>query len=384
MFLLKNLSIFFKYFFKARWVIRLPKKNKFVLVDGIYNPFLKYIKKHYFTILHRRGEEINFSILLKCLLKLKFTTLDYCDEFIKHVSPRLILTAFDYHTIFYKLSKKTGIKTLLLQKGKRATTENIIRNSNWYFSKNSKKKNFVDYFMVFNSAVKKFYSKKVSGDFFEIGSFENNFTKPDLKKQIKEIVFISNYSTKDEINKHKINKGENENIVAFHLNELAKKNNIKFNILPRNRIYPDLLNGELDFYNKILKNNFKFILNRNKTSYELLLNYKYIFASYSNLAQECLVKGTRAGFISVKSKENPVSMYRFGQFEGLKKDGLFWTSSYKLNLKEINRVFNFVTKIKYSTWIKKTKPYYKKIMIFDYKNKIFKKIIKKYIKPNER
>ena len=149
MFLLKNLSIFFKYFFKARWVIRLPKKNKFVLVDGIYNPFLKYIKKHYFTILHRRGEEINFSILLKCLLKLKFTTLDYCDEFIKHVSPRLILTAFDYHTIFYKLSKKTGIKTLLLQKGKRATTENIIRNSNWYFSKNSKKKKFCRLFYGF-------------------------------------------------------------------------------------------------------------------------------------------------------------------------------------------------------------------------------------------
>ena len=58
------------------------------------------------TVLCRRGEEINLYILLKCLLKVKISTLDYCDEFIKHVSPKLILTAFDYHTIFYKLVEK--------------------------------------------------------------------------------------------------------------------------------------------------------------------------------------------------------------------------------------------------------------------------------------
>ena len=55
------------------------------------------------TVLCRRGEEINLYILLKCLLKVKISTLDYCDEFIKHVSPKLILTAFDYHTIFYNV-----------------------------------------------------------------------------------------------------------------------------------------------------------------------------------------------------------------------------------------------------------------------------------------
>ena len=130
--MVKNLIIFFKYFLKAKWTIKLPKKNKFILFDGIYNPFLKYIKKKDFTILYRRGEEINFSILLKCLLKLKFTTLDYCSEFIKHVSPRLILTAYDYHTIFYKLSKKTGIKTLMLQKGKRSENEGIIKFKEFY------------------------------------------------------------------------------------------------------------------------------------------------------------------------------------------------------------------------------------------------------------
>ena len=81
-----------KYIFKAKWTIKLPKKNKFVLVDGEYNPFLKYINNKDITILYRRGEEIYFPILLKCFFKLKFSPVEYCAEFIKHVSPKLILS----------------------------------------------------------------------------------------------------------------------------------------------------------------------------------------------------------------------------------------------------------------------------------------------------
>ena len=375
-----SVFIFFKYILKAKWIVKLPKKNNFVLVDGIYNPFLRYIKKKNFTILHRRGEEINFSILIKCFLKLKFTTLDYCVEFIKHVEPKLILTAFDYHTIFYKLSKKTGIKTLMLQKGQRFLSEGIIANSNYYFPKKSKKIFFVDYFFHYNNSTKKFYDKRITANFFETGSFENNFTKPDLNKQKEEIIFISNYAPKS----LDANKSENEDVVAFYLHKLAKKNNIKFNILPRFRRSSDNLNWdealkeEKFFYKKLLKNNYKFIIEKRKTSYDLMLNYKYIFTTYSTLGIECLVNGIRVGFIMFKSSKNPASLYRFGKMENLKKNGLFWSAFSKLNIREINRVFDFVTKTKYSVWIKKTKPYSKKMMNFDYKNKVFKNILKQH------
>ena len=369
-----NLKVFFIYIFRSKWRIKLPKKNKFILVDGNYNPFIKYIKKKYITVLHRRGEEINLSILLKCLFKLKFSRLDYCDEFIRHVSPKLILTAFDYHTIFYKLSKKTGIKTLMLQKGQRTSIDGIISNSNYYFPINSKKKFYVDYVLLFNSAVRKFYSKRINGNFFEIGSFENNFSKINFKKQKKEIVFISNYSHSSK------NKCENEDTVAFYLNELAKKKNIRFNILPRYRNNPDILIREKNFYNKILKNNSKFILEKKRTSYELLLNYKFIFSTYSTLANEFLVKGARVGFIMFKSSKNPLFEYRFGSFSKLKMKGLFWTSFVKLNIKEINRVFNFVVKTKEKTWNIKTEFFKEKIMNFDYDNKKFKSIIKNFSK----
>ena len=364
-----KLSTLTKYIFKAKWIIKLPKKNKFVLMDGDYNPFLKYINKKDITILYRRGEEIYFPILLKCFFKLKFSPVEYCTEFIKHVSPKLILTAFDYHSIFYKLSKKTGIKTLMLQKGQRGITEDIIINSDYYFPKNSKKKFFVDYILLYNNAVRKFYSKRINGNFFEIGSFENNFTKLNFKKQKKEIVFISNYSNRIK------DKCENEDIVAYYLNELAKKNNIKFNILPRYRTDPKVFIKEKKFYNKVLQNKFKFISNQKKTSYELLLNYKFIFSTYSTLATEYLAKGSRVGFIMYKSLENPVFNYRLGALSKFKLKGLFWTSFSKLDKKEMERVFNFVTKSKKNEWNKKTELYRKQIMNFDYGNKSFKKII---------
>ena len=369
---INNLKVFFRYIYKSKWEIKLPKKNKFILVDGDYNPFVKYIKKKDITVLYRRGEEINLNILLKCLFKLKFSTLDYCDEFIRHVSPKLILTAFDYHTIFYKLSKKTGIKTLMLQKAQRGNTSRIISNSDYYFPKNSKNFFYVDYVLLYNEAVRKFYSKRISGNFFEIGSFENNFNKISSKRQKKEIVFISNYSHSTK------NKCENEDTVAFYLNELAKKNNIRFNILPRYRNNPQILIREKNFYNKILKDDTKFILERKMTSYELLLNYKFIFSTYSTLANESLAKGARVGFIMYKSSKNPIFSYRFGSFSKLKTKGLFWTCFSKLNIKEINRVFNFVVKTKEETWNIKTKFFKKKIMNFDYDNKQFKSIIKNF------
>ena len=367
--MLNKLFYFAKYLLKAKWTIKLPKKNKFVLVDGNYNPFTKYIKKKNFTILYRRGEEINFNILFKCLLKFKFSTLDYCAEFIKHVSPKLILTAFDYHIIFYKLSKKTGIKTLMIQKGART---NAMNESKHYFPKNGKLFFYVDYALLFNSTVKEFYANKIKGNFFEIGSFENNFNKLNLNEQKKEVVFISNYSPDNK------GKCENEDIVAFYLSQLAKKNNINFNILPRFRKNLNILTKEKLYYNKILKNNFNFILNKKKSSYEILQDYKFIFSTYSTLAIECLAKGSRVGFIMIKSKKNPVYNFRFGSFENLRQKGLFWTTLSQVNVAEINRVFNFVIKTNYDLWIKKTKYYKKKTMNFDYENKTFRKIIKKF------
>lgn len=367
----KNTKIFFKYCFSAKWSFKLPPKKKFLIFDGEYNPFLHYIKKKNMTILYRRGEEINFFIFLKCILKLKFKTIDYCKEYIKQVSPKLILTAFDYHTIFYKLSKTTGIKTLMLQKAKKGKNEPILKNIKFYFPKHLKKQYHVDYMLLYSDTSKKFFYNKISGQIYTIGSFENNFTKLNEKSQKKEIVFVSNYSA----DQHDKNKSENEDIIAYQLYTLAKKNNIKFNILPRYRKNNFFLKGEIEFYKNKISNKLNFILNKKKSSYDIINNYKYVFATYSNLAMEFFAKGGRVGFIMFKSKKNPILRYRFGDLEKLSLCGKFWTNFHKLNKKEVLRVFNFVIKCKNKVWQEQVKLYQNKIMYFDYKNKTFLKIL---------
>lgn len=136
----------------------MPKKNTFLLVDGEYNPFLKYIKKEKFTTFYRRGEKINLNILLRCILKFNFTSIEYYKEFVKFVSTRLILTAFDYHVSFYRLSKDTSVKTLMLQRRARTNSSKIIKKSELFFSKNNKNIFYVDYVLLFDSSVCRFYS----------------------------------------------------------------------------------------------------------------------------------------------------------------------------------------------------------------------------------
>lgn len=376
--LFKNLNIFLKYCFKTKWVFKFPKKNKYLVFDGLYNPFSKIIKKKDITILYRRGEEINFRIFINCIIKFKFSTLDYCKEFIKHVSPKLILTAFDYYTIFYKLSENTGVKTIMFQKGQRGKLEEFYQNKKKYFPKNSKKKFFVDYVFLYNNKVKNFYSKRIRGNFFVTGSFENNFSKINFRKQKKEILFISNYN-------HKSNykgKSENENIVALYLSKLAAQKKIRFNILPRYRGNNKILEKEIEFYRNTFKSNINFILQKNISSYEIILNYKFAFSTYSTLLLEYFAKGGRTGFIMFKSKQNPFFGYRFGAYQNLPLKGPFWSTFFKLDIKEISRVFKNVTESNSHKWKNQMKDYKKEIMEFDFNNKTFKKILQKHDKLN--
>jgi len=368
-----NFKVYINYvklFLFSKWRFELPKKNKYLVFDGNYNPFTKYVNVNDITVLYRRGEEINIPILLKCIFFFNLNSLEYFKLFIKYVSPKFILTAFDYHTSFYKLSEATGVRTIMLQKGQRGVFEDIyINKNNVYFSKNSKKKFFVDYMFLFNDYVKKFYAQRIRGKIFSTGSFENNLTKRKNKKIKKEVVFISNYNHKS------LEKKENEDVIAYFLAKISYKEDIKFNILPRYRKNSEFLKEEIKFYKNKIPKNVNFLTNTKISSYDILKNYKYIFASYSTLASETLSKGYRVGFVMYKSKTNSILQYRLGNYQKKKKSGKFWTTFHKLNEKEIYRVFEFVIKSKIKVWNRIVINFRKEILSYEFDNKTFKKIL---------
>ena len=97
------------------------------------------------------------------------------------------------------------------------------------------------------------------------------------------------------------------------------------------------------------------------------------------MGTENLSKGGRTGFIFFKSPKNPCRYFRFGSLERIKNKGPFWTSGYKFNSSELKRVFNFVIKSKQNVWEKKSRVG-KKVLEFDYNNKIFRNIVNKELK----
>jgi len=202
----------------------------------------------------------------------------------------------------------------MLQKGQRGVFEDIYTNkNNVYFPKNSKKKFFVDYMFLFNDYVKKFYAQRIRVKIFSTGSFENNLTKRKNKKIKKEVVFISNYNHKS------LEKKENEDVIAYFLARISYEEDIKFNILPRYRNNSEFLKEEMQFYENKISKNVNFLTKAKISSYDILKNYKYIFSSYSTLAQEFLSKGYRVGFVMYKSKTNSILQYRLGNYQKKKK-----------------------------------------------------------------
>ena len=161
---------------------------------------------------------------------------------------------------------------------------------------------------LYNKSTCDNYKKLIKGNYFSIGSFENNFRKLSFSSQKKEVLFISNFKID---NDDKVEKNcENDDLVVLNLYRLALKNKLKFNILPRQA--DKVKNRKFNYYKDILKNNFKFLKKKDvSSSYKISSKFKYIFCTYSTLKVENLSKGGRTGFIFFKSLDNPCKYYRF-------------------------------------------------------------------------
>ena len=135
-----------------------------------------------YTILFSRYKKYNFLILIKLLIQLKLNSLNYFNEFISYVRPKIIITFSDNYQIFYKIKPSYGSKKIFIQAAYRtATEEDIFYHTN--FLKKQKSLNFVDYMLVFNKRVGQEYKKFINGEYKEIGSFRSNFFKISKAKK---------------------------------------------------------------------------------------------------------------------------------------------------------------------------------------------------------
>ena len=374
-----KLFYFLKLFITAKWIFKYPVKKDILLYDGIKNPFKNDFNKKQLNIYYRRGEQINIPILAQCFFFYKFSPSDYLEKYLQYSKPKLIITAIDNNYGFYKISKKYNIKTAFVQSGHRTFCQADLR-SKLIFNKKNKKFFFVDYMFVFNSSMAKLFSSYISGKTIIIGSYKNNSfnnQKNKKKSKIKEVLFISSYKP-PEFNNYEEKLGKytyrylykNDKKLIVWLGQICKKYNLKLNILGRNSDAAGDL--ERKYYNILLGDNkYSYIKNYHgiKANYLEARKYEYIFTIDSTLGTESFVNFIKTGFIFNRPFVFPIKTRQFGGMEGFQRAGPNWTTYNNYN--EFLRIFKYIISSSDKNFYNLRNKYYKKIMNFDYKNKIF-------------
>ena len=114
------------------------------------------------------------QVLLKSFFKKGRRSDSYIDCFIEKVNPCLIITTIDNAKIFYKISgRHPNIKTLFLQNGMRSYFEDIfgvLEN----LDSDTLSTFFVDYMLVFGSAIGEKYSQYLKGRILSVGSIKDS------------------------------------------------------------------------------------------------------------------------------------------------------------------------------------------------------------------
>ena len=157
------------------------------------------------------------------MLKLKFSLVDYTNEFIEIAKPKIIISFLDNYKSFYLIKKTKKQKKILLQNASRTNEGNTFKLNNSY------KQYKVDYMFCHNFEIKKKYEDLLGSKVFCTGSFlSNNFAINQSKKKY-DIVFISTFR---EINKNNpIKNGkitwydylESEKILLKNIYKFSKK-----------------------------------------------------------------------------------------------------------------------------------------------------------------
>lgn len=381
MFLLKNFFKLLKILVKAKLNFFPPKKSN-ILVWGEPS-FIEILReKNYkklfkkFEIFHVWNESINIFILLKCLLKLKFSFLDYANEFIKFSNPLIIFSFLDNHKFFYLLKKNKFQKKILVQ--------NSWRSNEFGFF-NIKKTNSltdVDYIFCHNNNIKKKYNKITNAKIFVKGSFLSNHIQ--LKKRKKyEILYISTF-------RHLKNYTINENIsfkdyldseekLIKHVANYCEKNKLKLFILPSAR--EKTIKYEILFFKRCLqdKKNWHLLKRMNKNykfPYNEIDKAKLVIGLDSTLLYESFGRGLKTIFCDVRPTNNFLSKNRhFGWPKKFPKSGPFWITENKY--KVVNTVINKVGNYNNSRWIKINKKFKKYLMVYDEDNQSLIDLLKK-------
>jgi surface carbohydrate biosynthesis protein len=378
--LIEQIKNFFRLILYMDYSFNYPKKNKILLFDHNLGHFLlKYISRNKYTILHSRNKNYNFIILIKTLFNNIFrrNNLNYFDNFIKYVDPKVIITFSDNYSIFYKLKVPKGARKIFIQ----AAYRTAVRDDIFYYTnllKSEKKLNSVDYMLVFNNKVGIEYQKFIKGKYKDIGSFKSNFFKISKNKKKYDIFFVSvwrnnapDWHQTKTVTMANINSRQKE--LLEYLKDYAKKNKRHITVYGKYD-YPK----EKEFFSKILNGcDWKFLNNDRMKTYKYCDEAELIVSTNSTLGYEALARGSKVAIFNILNFDRSTQSRNFCWPHKIQKNGPFWTST--LSQKSCYELIDNLSNIKKKKWVKIVNKNMKKVLTYDDGNKKFTSLIKKLI-----
>lgn len=354
----------------------LPKKNKILLYDEIHASILKETINRDFNILYLRQKQIYFWIYLKQIIFLDFTFKTYSKNFIKFISPKVIITFNDARFEMYEF-KKDFKKIFFI------SVMNGLRFEKWF--KDRKKlwpKNikifYGDYYFTLNEHYIANYQKLLKSDYRPLGHFRNNLVKVQNTKFKNEFLYLSQVHDSPKI-KNGIDR-ENEKYwtrLHYFINKYLSKSGKKLHILLRRSKESLRQKNEIDFYKKIYNSNCVFHQSSHwKKKYQIMDKFENIIFSFSTMGYEAISRKKKIAMFA-PAKING-SNYYFGWPGPYKKEYNFFSSK-KLNYKEVERLLDNINNCTQSQWNKNYYSIIKDQLNFDIKNRSLQNLISNLI-----
>lgn len=371
----------------TRISFRIPKTSSMVQIhkDGL-DILARYVNSSDISVVD--PSELNFWILLQCLMFRKFQMKDYFVEAIKAHRPRVVITFIDNDPTFYQLkSLNSSPVYIAVQNGLRHNYAYAYRSGFVDHLVNAGGKGLLsaDLVCTFGRGSSLFFENNIRTKTLVTGNLRNNSMELVIPHQFEyDIVFMSQHAPFDLANRSEIfylNEAslsihdfyKIESTVARFLAQFCKEHSLRFAVSGKRG--PDELFERKFFTEAIGELPYSFLPKiDSRSSYTNAYDSKLVVVIDSTIGYELLSRGKKVAFFSTRQfeqqqKPNNGRDTCFGYPNAYPDTGAFWTNFPDPN--EYSRILNSMLEMTEAEWADQVQPYTEDLMAYRAGNKEF-------------